>query len=171
MASEFVQPRKAVFHFISHFGYALDDAGERVRFQRGEPRHTENREVLRGILVQVDGPVAMEKFRVVAKEEIGRAGVEGAIGYHGGRGNLAEFDAKEFVRRGVDENRLGASVLELHENLETPGGWVALAGNIERIECRGDSGIGREILSFGFGGFFGGFKKHGRNWTDDFQLF
>ncbi len=56
MASEFVEAGEAVFHFIGHFGDALDDAGERIGFQRGETRHAENREVLRGILVKRVSP-------------------------------------------------------------------------------------------------------------------
>ena len=47
----------------------------------------------------MNGPVAMDQFRVVAKKEVGYAGVEGAFRLQGGRGNLAEFDAEEFVRR------------------------------------------------------------------------
>jgi hypothetical protein len=71
----------------------------------------------------------------------------------------------------VDENSLGASVVELHENLETPGGWIAGVGNIELIKRRRDSRIGWEIFGFGLTGFFGGFKKHERKQWVGFQLF
>jgi hypothetical protein len=83
-----------------------------------------------------------------------------------GKRNLAVI-----VLRAVVEAQNRGDLVVARSLIKWPGGWVALVGNIQRIECRGNAGIGREILGFGFGGFFGGFKKYGRSWADDLQLF